>query len=81
MKKHSVVIETIGWLGMILLIIAYTLNSFGIILSQGFLYPFLNLIAALLLGIRVYADKNYANTILEIFWGGVAIISLIGLLF
>jgi hypothetical protein len=78
-KKHSYTILTIGWLGTILLILAYTLNSFGFIPSQGFWYPVLNLVAAILLGVRVFADRNYANTFLEIFWGGVAIVSLVSL--
>lgn len=64
---------------MSILIVAYALNSFGVIPSQGFLYPFLNLLSAILLGIRVYADRNYANTVLEIFWGAVAIIALLNL--
>lgn len=79
MKKHSIFIQITGWMGMITLIIAYTLNSFGFVSSQGILYPLLNLGAAVLLGIRVYADRNYANTILEVFWGGVAIVSLLNL--
>lgn len=78
-KKHSYTILATGWFGTILLILAYTLNSFGFIPSQGFWYPVLNLLAAVLLGFRVYADRNYANTFLEIFWGGVAILSLIKL--
>lgn len=79
-KKHSILIQTIGWSGTVTLIVGYTLNSFGVIPSQGFLYPILNLIAAVLLGVRVYADRNYANTFLEIFWGGVAIVSLISVI-
>lgn len=79
--KHSSIIQTIGWSGTIVLIVGYTLNSFGVIPSQGFLYPILNLVAAILLGVRVYADRNYANTFLELFWGGVAIISLISFIF
>lgn len=80
-KKHSTTIQIIGWSGTVVLIGAYALNSFGVISSQGLLYPILNLYAAIALGVRVWADRNYSNLILEIFWGGVALISFIGFIF
>ncbi|MAQ76941.1 hypothetical protein CL684_00195 [Candidatus Campbellbacteria bacterium] len=77
MKKHRPFIITIGWLGTLALFSAYILNIFGFIPSTGFGYAFINLIAALLLGIRVYVDKNWSNVVLEVFFGLVAIVSLI----
>jgi phage-related minor tail protein len=77
MKKHSLLIQIIGWSGTIVLIGAYALNSFGVLPSQGLVYPILNLYAAIALGIRVWADKNMSNLILEIFWGGVAVAALL----
>ena len=76
-KKHSLLIQTIGWLGTVLLIGAYALNSFGLLSSVGLVYPLLNLAAGILLGIRVFADRNYSNLILEFFWIGVALVSLV----
>jgi len=81
MKKHSLWIQIIGWTGTVILMTAYALNSFGVIPSQGFLYPFFNLIAAILLGIRVFADRNYSNLILEIVFGVIALTALIAFLF
>ena len=72
---RSIVI--IGWLGTIILFSAYALNTWGIIESTGTIYGFSNLIAALFLGIRVYADKNWSNLVLEIFFGVIAISSLV----
>ena len=77
MQYTKNIISIVGWAGTITLILAYTLNSFGIIPSTGLLYPTLNIIAAILLGIRVYADKNWSNLFLEFFWFGVAVISVI----
>ncbi|MCA9356263.1 hypothetical protein H6790_02445 [Candidatus Nomurabacteria bacterium] len=74
---HKVSIKMIGWFGTILLIGTYALNSFGFLHSQSILYPVLNLLAAIALGARVYADKNYSNLILEIFWGGIAVFAII----
>lgn len=69
-------VKIIGWLGTVLLIGAYGANSLGYLDSSSILYPILNLLAAIFLGIRVFADKNYSNFILEIFWGIIAILSI-----
>ncbi len=54
-QETKVNLETriIGWVGTILLIIAYTLNSLGYLDSQNLIYPIMNLVAAILLAIRV----------------------------
>lgn len=70
-------IKTIGWIGTVLLIGVYGLNSLGYISSVSLWYPLLNLVAATCLGIRVYADRNYSNLILELFWSGIAIFAIL----
>jgi len=75
--KNSKTIISIGWLGTIILFSAYALNSLGFIESTGPIYGFSNLVAATLLGIRVYVDKNWSNLVLEIFFGVIAVITLI----
>ena len=76
-RQRSRLIITIGWLGTILLFLAYGLNAWGYIDSTGVPYACMNLIAALFLGIRVYADRNWSNLVLEIFWMGIGIVSLL----
>ncbi len=73
----NVGIKIIGWAGTVLLIGVYALNSFGVISSVSLVYLFSNLIAAILLGIRVFADKNYSNVVLEIFWGLIALVAIV----
>ncbi len=70
-------IKIIGWIGTTILIATYALNSFGFINSESLWYPLLNLAAAIFLGIRVFADRNYSNFILEIFWAGIAIVAIV----
>lgn len=77
MKKHTKKIQIIGWAGTCILFTAYALNSLGFIESTGPIYGFSNLVAATLLGIRVYADRNWSNVALEVFFGTIAIITLI----
>lgn len=81
MKKIGTSVRIVGWVGTSILIVTYALNSFGMIESQSFWYPALNLISAILLGIRVFVDRNYSNLILEMFWAIVAIITLFNYFF
>jgi hypothetical protein len=37
----------------------------------------MNLIAAVLLAIRVWVNKNWSNLFLEFFWGAIAVVSII----
>jgi fluoride ion exporter CrcB/FEX len=76
-QKSSKEIIIIGWVGTIILFSAYALNTWGFIESTGLAYGFSNLVAAILLGIRVYADRNWSNLVLEIFFGFIAITSLV----
>ncbi len=76
-SSASLEVKIIGWAGTILLILAYGLNSLGYIESSNILYPILNLIAAILLAIRVWVDRNWSNLFLEAFWGAIAIVSII----
>lgn len=76
-RQKSRLTNIIGWLGTIGLFSAYILNIFGLIPSTGIVYAAVNLVAATFLGIRVYVDRNWSNLILEIFFGLVALISLV----
>lgn len=77
MKLSQKTVKIIGWMGTLLLIITYALNTFGFIDSTGISYAVMNIFAALFLGLRVYVDKNWSNLFLEFFWIGVALLSLI----
>ena len=77
MKLSKKNVKVIGWAGTTLLIITYTLNTFGLIESTGISYAVMNIFAAIFLGLRVYIDKNWSNLFLEFFWIMVAVISLV----
>lgn len=64
-------------MGTMLLMATYLGNILGVLNAQALPYLFLNLFAAIFLGIRVYSDRNYSNVFLEIFWGAVAILGII----
>ena len=70
-------IKLVGWAGTVLIVTAYTLTSLGYINTSNIIYPILNLLGAVFMGIRVFVGKNWANLFLEFFWALIAIISIL----
>jgi hypothetical protein len=70
-------ITIVGWVGTIILLVSYALNSFGVIASTGIIYGVSNLLVAVFLGIRVWADRNWSNLTLQIVFGLIAVINIV----
>lgn len=66
----------VGWLGMILVLIAYALLSTNKI-KNGKLYQVLNLLAATLMAIELFPTKAWFSFTLQIIWAIIALISII----
>ncbi len=73
--------EIIGWVGTTLVVLGYFLNVFGFISVEGIVYPVINLFGALFLGISVVKKKAWAASALQIVWGIIALVSLVGMIF
>ncbi len=73
--------ESIGWVGTTLVVLAYFLNTFGFISAESFVYPVINLLGALCLGFSVVQKRAWAASALQLVWGIIAIVSLVGILF
>ncbi len=83
MKKISnkqLFAEIVGWYGTVAILIAYVLVSFSVISGDSLLFRLLNLTGAL--GIIVIATykKVRQSIVLNIFWAGVAIAAIIGMI-
>ncbi|MBO5349320.1 MAG: hypothetical protein J6A89_05840 [Clostridia bacterium] len=72
------IFDIIGWIGMILVLLAYILVSNNKI-TNGFAYQILNLVAAILMAIGLYPKNAWFSFTLQVIWGIVAIIALIKL--
>ena len=73
--------EAIGWMGAFFLLFAFVLVSFTIINTESLLFPLFNLVGSLGIVYISLRKKAYPPAILNIIWGLVALVSLIGLLF
>lgn len=69
-------IEIIGWLGMILIVLAYALVSFLIIKPDEILYPVLSGLGAIGVMLNAIKKKDRPSVGLQIVWCVITIIAL-----
>jgi hypothetical protein len=74
--------EIIGWVGVLLILLAYILTTFGAIKSQELLYGFLNFFGAIGIITSSYGKRDFQPMLLNVVWlivAGAGIIrSLLG---
>ena len=68
--------DVIGWIGMIIMLLAYALISLNKV-KNGTFYQVLNLLAALFMAIGLFPKNAWFSFTLQVFWGIVAIIAII----
>ena len=69
------IFDIIGWVGMVLVLLAYLLLSTNKI-KNGVLYQALNFFAALLMAIGLFPKNAWFSFTLQVVWGIVAIFAL-----
>lgn len=72
------IFDVFGWIGMILVLIAYALLSINKI-TNGKLYQWLNLLASLFMAIGLLPKNAWFSFALQVIWGCIALISLVKL--
>ncbi len=72
------IFDILGWIGMVLVLLAYFLLSLEKI-PNGILYQTLNFLAALLMAIGLLPKNAWFSFTLQVVWGIVAIIALINI--
>ncbi len=78
-NKPTKFTEICGWYGMVALIVAYFLVSFGWITAEGLVYQLLNLTGAVGLLIVAASKGVTQSVLLNIFWGAIGIIAIVRL--
>ena len=69
--------DIIGWIGVLLILVAFTLTTFGVINAKDIAYGLLNFAGALGIVISSYAKKDFQPVILNAVWLLVAIVGII----
>ena len=70
------IFDILGWIGMILVLLAYVLLSINKI-ENGKLYQVLNLVAAILMAVGLFPTKAWFSFALQIIWALIALIAII----
>ena len=65
---NDLIINTLGWIGSLLLVAAYWLNSKNIINAQTKTYQFLNIVGSLTLMINTFYYGAYASSLVNVVW-------------
>lgn len=65
-----------GWIGMLLVLVAYALLSANKI-KNGILYQVMNLLAGILMAIGLYPKSAWFSFSLQIIWSIIAIVSIL----
>jgi len=73
----EILIQTAGWMGTILIVLAYFLVSRQYVTGKSKIYQLMNLFGALGVGVNVFHQEAWPALALQITWAIIAIISLI----
>jgi hypothetical protein len=76
----KLLIDILGWIGSVLLIAAYALNSYQKIKSDSYTFLILNIVAGIFLIIYSWYYTAFANTFINVVWVIIAIPALIKLI-
>ena len=71
-------LEIIGWVGMVLVLLAYFLLSTNKV-KNGFIYQLLNLLAATFMAIGLFPKKAWFSFVLQVIWAVIALMAIIKL--
>lgn len=74
--KSSKLTEILGWYGILALISAYFLVSFGFIEAEGLTFQVLNLTGGMALVVFALSKQATQLAILNIFWALIGIIAM-----
>jgi len=70
------IFDICGWIGMVLVLLAYGLLSTNKI-KNGILYQFINLIAAVFMAIGVFPKNAWFSFALQVIWALIAVIAIV----
>jgi len=77
MKKQQRIIQRMGWYGVVAIVTAYALASFGVLHPRDLEYQLLNASGALAMVLEASHRKDWPPVVLNLIWITIAIISIV----
>ena len=76
MSAERILIETIGWTGAVLILIAYVLLSTGRLTGQSRLYQWMNVVGAACFIVNSGYNGAIPSAVLNVIWAGIGFFTL-----
>lgn len=76
-KLQEQLTESAGWIGVLSILLAYALLTFGVLSADEAAYHILNLIGGAGIIIDAVADKNYQPAVLNLIWAAIAVYAIV----
>ncbi len=76
MTVERIIIETIGWTGAVLILVAYVLLSAGRLGGQSRLYQLMNLAGAICFIVNSGYNGAIPSAVLNVIWAGIGLFTL-----
>lgn len=73
MTLSETFIDAVGWIGGLIVVIAYFMISSGKTTAKSPLFQSLNLIGSVFLIINTYAKGAYPSAVVNVIWVGIAL--------
>ena len=71
-----VITDAVGWVGAILLLVAYGLVSFKRLEGSSIVYQIMNAVAGVLLAISTFYRAAYPSSFLNVVWAIIAVAAI-----
>jgi len=69
--------DIVGWFGVLMILLAFSLSTFDVIDTKSTIYGVMNITGALGIIISSYAKKDFQPVILNVVWLFVAVVGII----
>ncbi len=74
---EPLIFDSIGWIGAILLLLAYALVSFKKLAADSLTYQGMNVAASILLAVNTLYHRAYPSSFVNIVWTFIAIFAIL----
>ena len=80
MKPKKIIIESLGWYGVLAILSAYALISFLVIEPDSWQYQLLNISGSIGIIVSSVSKRDYQPVVLNVAWLLIAVVALFGVI-
>jgi hypothetical protein len=77
MNMNAIIIDIIGWIGSVMVVMAYAMNMYKRMASDSIAYYGLNIIGSACLIVNTIYHNAIPSAVVNIIWVGIALVALL----